>query len=106
VIADATFLRRADRARLAGVATDRGCRHVFIECRAPENVVRARLDARRYSVSESDARWETYLGQRREREPFGPDEPHMVLETEIDLDAIRRQVLERLWCWYQDENCG
>jgi hypothetical protein len=106
VIADATFLRRADRARLAGVATDRGCRHVFIECRAPEDVVRARLDARRYSVSESDARWETYLGQRREREPFGPDEPHMVLETESDLDAIRRQVLERLWRWYQDESYG
>jgi uncharacterized protein len=102
VIADATFLQRADRARLAGVATNRGCRYVFIECRAPENVVRTRLDARRYSVSESDARWETYLGQRRERQPFGPDEPHVVLETGLDLDATRRQALERLWRWYQD----
>jgi len=102
VIADATFLRRVDRARLARVAVDCGRRHVFVECRAPEQLVRARLDARRDSISESDARWQTYLGQRGEREPFGPDESRFVIETESDLETTRRRVLERLWRWYAE----
>lgn len=102
VIADATFLRRSDRARLARVAADCGRRHVFVECCAPEQLVRARLDARLDSVSESDARWQTYLGQREEREPFGPDESHLVIETEKDLETTRGRVLERLWRWYAE----
>lgn len=98
VVADATFIRLADRARLAGVAAACGCPHVFIECRATENVARARLLARRDSLS--DARWDTYLGQRSEREPFGADEPHLVVETDSPPNASW-DLLEPLWAWYQ-----
>ncbi len=98
VVADATFIRLADRARLAGVAAACGRRHVFLECRAPEEVVRARLLARRDSVS--DARWETYVRQRSEHEPFGPDESHLFVETGRVLTAPW-PVLESLWAWYQ-----
>jgi len=98
VVADATFIRLADRAHLAAVAAACGRRHVFIECRAPEDVVRARLLARRDSLS--DARWETYLRQRTEREPFGTDESHLVIDTGRAL-ATPWHVLEPLWAWYQ-----
>ncbi len=99
VVVDATFIRAADRARLAGAATAAGGRHLFLECRAPEDVVRARLLARRDSIS--DARWETYLQQRSARDPFGADEAHLVVDTSRELGGTPWAILAPLWTWYQ-----
>jgi aminoglycoside phosphotransferase family enzyme/predicted kinase len=102
VVADATFLRLADRASLAGVAAACGRPHVFVECRAPEDVVRGRLLARRGSLS--DARWETYVRQRATNDPLGSDEPHLVVDTAGSLDTGLWNILERLWAWYQSSS--
>ena len=87
VIADATFIRAADRQRLATVARRHRRQCIFVECRADEDVIRARLDARGRASSLSDARWETYLGQRARLEPLRPDEPHFVVDTSGDPEA-------------------
>jgi aminoglycoside phosphotransferase family enzyme/predicted kinase len=92
VIADATFLRRADRDRLAAVAARLGRRIVFLETDAPESVVRARLDARP-ADDVSEARFDTYLAQRAAREPFGADEPHVLVATDGPVDAARAAAL-------------
>jgi predicted kinase len=55
----ATFLRRADRRRLAEAAGRHRCRCVFVECRADEELIRARREERATRPSLSDARWET-----------------------------------------------
>jgi predicted kinase len=72
---------------------------MFVECRADEEVIRARLEARERAPSVSDARWETYLGQRARQEPLRPDEPHFVVETSGDLETARAAALRELWRW-------
>jgi predicted kinase len=96
VIADATFLRRADRSRLAAVAARHGRRLVFVETDAPEAVVRARLAARP-ADDVSEARVETYLAQRRSREPLASDEPHVVVDAGGAIGATRAAAIAALW---------
>lgn len=95
VIADATFLRRADRDRLSAVAARHGRPMLFLETDAPESVVRERLAARRPD-DVSEARFETYRGQCGDRDPFRGDEPHSVLSTDCPLAATRRAALTAL----------
>jgi predicted kinase len=98
VIADATFIRRADRDRLRAVAARRGVACVFVECRSAPEVVRARLAART-AADVSEARWETYLDQTRACEPLGDGEPGIVVVTDGTLDQARDDALARLWTW-------
>jgi predicted kinase len=99
VIADATFIRRADRDRLARAARRQRRPCIFIVCRADERVVRARLAAREKGRSISDARWETYVAQRAECDSFGTDECHLVMDTGADLGTARAAALHALWHW-------
>jgi hypothetical protein len=101
VIADATFLRRADRERLARVARQHRRPLVFVECAADEAVVRARLTARAAGPSLSDARWATYLAQRVAREPGAAGEPHLAVDTSAGLEAAWTGTLRSLWQWRQ-----
>ena len=101
VIADATFIRAADRRRLTAVAERRRCPIVFVECRADEAAVRARLEARANAPSLSDARWDTYMAQRGQQEPLGPSEPHVVVDTSGSLATARAAVIPLLWQWRQ-----
>jgi aminoglycoside phosphotransferase family enzyme/predicted kinase len=101
IVADATFIRAKDRDRLAAVAAARRCPFVFVECRADERIVRERLEARQSTASLSDARWDTYVAQRTEWEPFGPDEPHFAVDTGGPLVPARTAAIRRLWPWRQ-----
>jgi len=100
VIADATYQRAADRRALAEVAERHGAPLLFIECRADEQVVRARLDARDAS-SLSDARWDTYLEQRRRFEPVHDEVPRLVVDTSGPLAIARAAAVRALWRWRQ-----
>jgi predicted kinase len=101
VVADATFLRAADRGRLAAAAHRERRPIVFVECRAPADVVRARMEARAAAGSSSDARWDTWVAQRSAWEPFAADEPHVTVDTGGALAAARRAALTALWPWRQ-----
>jgi len=97
VLVDATFLRRRDRDRLARAARARGCRHVFLECRADPEVVRARLETR--APGTSDAGWATYRAQASEAEAVADDEPHLAVDTGGPLATALDAALEALWRW-------
>jgi uncharacterized protein len=97
VVADATFLRRADRDALAAVATRRGRPVIFLDCHADPETIHRRLGAPRIGLS--DARWETYLAQRAERDPFGANEPHRMVDTGGDLADVVEETLPALWRW-------
>jgi aminoglycoside phosphotransferase family enzyme/predicted kinase len=99
VIADATFIRRADRDRLARAARRQRRPWVFVACRADERVIRTRLGARTEGRSVSDARWDTYLEQRERCEPFGADEPYLVVDTGHAPASARAAALRALWRW-------
>ncbi len=98
VLADATFLRRADRDLLVAVAGRRHVPCVFLECRSDEAHVRERLAART-AADVSDARFETYLAQRRAAEPFGDDELRLVVDANPPPAVVRGETLRRLWEW-------
>ena len=98
VVADATFIRRQDRKALAAVAARHRRPLLFLECEADPATVRRRLDARRDGPS--DARWDTYVSQRDEREPFGTDEPHRTLDTAHDLRDVLEEHLPAIWRWH------
>lgn len=101
VVADATFIRRADRDRLAAVARAHRRPLLFVECRADEAVVRRRLEARTAASSLSDARWDTYLSQRAEREPFAAGEPVVDVDTGAAPTAARAAAMRWVWRWRQ-----
>jgi aminoglycoside phosphotransferase family enzyme/predicted kinase len=97
VVADATFIRPADRDLLATTAAAHGRPVLFLECDAAPEVIRRRLDARQGGPS--DARWDTYLQQRAEREPLGPDEPHRRIDTGGEPGDALETVLPIAWDW-------
>jgi aminoglycoside phosphotransferase family enzyme/predicted kinase len=99
VIADATFIRRADREALAAAAARERRPCVFVECRADPGIVRERLGARANGPALSDARWDTYLVQRVRQEPYGDDEPHFTLDAGAGAAAVRDAALAALWTW-------
>ena len=98
IIADATFIRRADRDCLARVAARHGRPCVFVMAEAPAPVVREGLGARA-AGDVSDARWDTYLAQRQVCEPLAADEPRIVIGTDAPMDDVRATALQRLWEW-------
>jgi predicted kinase len=99
VIADATWMRRADRDRLAAVARAHRRPLLFVECVAGESTIRSRLETRAQGPSLSDARWDTYVAQRREWEPLGDDEPRVIVDTGGGTSAARAAALRALWRW-------
>ena len=102
VIVDATFIRRADRDRLAEAARRQRRPYVFLSCQADEAVVRTRLAAREEGHSVSDARWDVYVAQREQCEPFGTDERHLVVDTGGTLASSRAAALRALWRWRRE----
>jgi aminoglycoside phosphotransferase family enzyme/predicted kinase len=99
VIVDATFIRRTDRDRLSRAARGQRRPCVFVVCRADAAVVHARLAARQEGHSVSDARWDTYLGQRERCDPFGATEPHLEIDTGGEPATARAAAVEALWRW-------
>jgi aminoglycoside phosphotransferase family enzyme/predicted kinase len=97
VVADATFIRRATREALASVAARHGSEVFFLGCEAHPDVIRERLDARREGPS--DARWNTYLRQHEEHQPFTPAELHRTVDTGGAVADALDVVLPALWAW-------
>src|SRR5262249_27385268 len=97
VIADGTFIRRADRRALAAVAARHRRPLLFLECEADPATIRRRLDIRQEGPS--DARWETHVRQRAERDPFGAEEPRRTVDTTRDVEDVLEETLPALWRW-------
>lgn len=70
IIVDATFRRRADRARFGTLARNAGTPFVILHAVCPEPTIRRRLDSRQKDRNEpSDGTWEVYL---RQKDGFDP----------------------------------
>lgn len=98
VILDASFRSAAWRARARALATSRGVPFIFLECRAPEAVCRARLRERAGSSSVSDAREDLYDAFVKGYEPVGElsADEHLVVATSAPLRSTVRAVAEAL----------
>ncbi len=87
IILDASFLNSSHRRQAADIAQRCGAVFLIIQCIAPTEVVRERLEKRMRERSDpSDGRWETYL---RQREAF---------------DAIQESEIPHLRTWESGQN--
>jgi hypothetical protein len=92
VIVDAAALRRHEREELRSLAAAEGADFRIVECVAPEPVLRERI-ARRMADDRdpSDATPEVLDLQLRVREPVGPEEAALVLDTDADPATVMRR---------------
>lgn len=98
VIVDATCKKREDRENLRRLAASYGAPFYLIAAESPEDVIRRRLDERvRQGTSVSDGRWEIYLRQRGEFEPFLESEGGlMTVDSSAPLDDTVDALLVRM----------
>ncbi|HEU4592732.1 MAG TPA: AAA family ATPase [Steroidobacteraceae bacterium] len=96
VIVDATFARRAERARFAELARSHGGALTVIFCDAPLPVLQARIAQRERTPDASEADLDVLAWQRAHADPLTSDEAltHIAVDTS-DASALS-QVLDRL----------
>ena len=98
-IIDATFVKAAHRRPFASLAERKGVPILFVECRAAEDEVLRRLDARRGDPAEaSDAGREIYLRQRDAWEPLDeiPPSRRLTVDTGAGLASLPDRVRQAL----------
>ncbi|HET9864498.1 MAG TPA: AAA family ATPase, partial [Steroidobacteraceae bacterium] len=82
IIVDATFGRRAERARFAELARKHGGTLTLISCETPLSVLEARIAQRRRTPDASEADHEVLAWQRTQAEPPGEDEPLQIFTVD------------------------
>lgn len=99
VILDASFKKREHRIQAAALAERLGIRFYVLECICPEETARKRLEKRVLeNKSVSDGRWALYQSQKEDFEPLTdiPVQSHFVMDTSVQPEMIRRQVIEKI----------
>jgi predicted kinase len=101
VVLDASFRSRAFRERAKELARSRGVPFVFVECRAPEDALRARLREREREQGVSDGRLEIFDEFVARWEPVEELESgeHLVLDTSQPIEETERLLRDRLRVW-------
>lgn len=98
VILDATFRRPADLLTARDLARAAGARFAAVECVAPDEVVRRRLDERSRTGGDpwSDATWEIYRAQRAARDAAPQPDLVLPVSTVADVPLQLAAVFEHL----------
>jgi uncharacterized protein len=96
-IIDATFQRREDRARFHGLAVKLGIAVCIVHCKAPPEVLRARVDARRQRGDDpSEADLSVLHWQEMHCEPVQAEESFLLFEAVTDrndvVNTLARQI--------------
>jgi uncharacterized protein len=90
-ILDATFIRRAQREKIARLAERYGIPLLVIHCSTPDAITQNRLRRRAAQGTDiSDGRWDIYVAQKAAAEP--PDEIATSRRLELDTDAPLEQL--------------
>lgn len=101
VVLDASFRSRELRASARELASRHGVPFTFVECRAPDPLLRKRLAARVTGRRVSDGRLEIFDEFRARWEPVEelPSEDHLALDTSRPLEETERTLRARLPVW-------
>ena len=100
VILDASFRKQAWRRDARRLSAETGASFVLIECRAPDDVIRARLETRLRETSDaSDARWELFQQQKAAFEPVAglPRSEHVVVEASAPAPEVTPKALRMVF---------
>jgi len=97
VVVDAAFLGRADREGFIRMAATEGSPVVILDCRAPEHVLRERIDSRAaQNLDVSEATVEVLDYQLATREAFTPEELEAVVAVDTDQDIDYEALAQRI----------
>ena len=101
VVLDASFRTRAFRRLARQLAQEWGAPFFFVECRAANELLRDRLQARERERGVSDGRLAIFDAFVAGWEPVVeiPEEEHVVLDTGVELAETERVLRERLPVW-------
>jgi aminoglycoside phosphotransferase family enzyme/predicted kinase len=96
VLVDATFQREANRQQFLQLAIDCGIRAIWLECTAPADVVRRRLEVRRGDASDAD--WSIYELVRMQWEPGSAftERNHATVESGDDSGSTLKSACDIL----------
>jgi len=95
VILDATFGNKYYRLEAMRLAQDLNSNIIFIECIAPEKIIKERLLKRETQASISDARLDLFEQFKERFEPLNevPEKIHIRINTQSPLDESIQQIL-------------
>ena len=96
VVLDATFQKKKYRKLAYELSERQHALVIIIQCVCPDDIVKKRMNDRLQKKSVSDARWEIYLAQKTTFEPFGPDEPNLLVDTSDDCYEYRMNFYKHL----------
>jgi aminoglycoside phosphotransferase family enzyme/predicted kinase len=96
IIVDATFARRAERARFAELAREHGGTMTLVSCEAPLPVLEARIAERRRAPDASEADHEVLAWQRAHAEPPGKDETLQIVSIDTARETAVSEALAGL----------
>ena len=87
VIVDATFQREEDRLSFLQSAIDCGCRAVWLECTAPAEIAKQRIESRHGDASDAD--WSVYqlVSSRWQTASEQTERFHQRVETGLSCDS-------------------
>lgn len=98
VVLDASFLYKSDRDRALELARECDVPLTILECRAPESVIKERIEKRLQEGTASDGRWEIFQRQKTYFEAI-EEEPgvlHLIINTTIPVPELVEQILSRI----------
>lgn len=99
VIIDASYKRRDERLRAAGTAKELDAGFFLIECTAPEEALKRRLDSRQAAGRDpSDGRWEIYLAQKSDFDAVTEfsSGTHLVVDTGKSPEECLEEALAKI----------
>jgi len=98
VVLDASFMKRSDRMAAHKLAVKYGAAFLAVECIAPDEIIRQRLEERSRAGSVSDGRWEIFAAIKKEYDPVTelPPDEHLILDTASSSGNIIASLLQRI----------
>ncbi len=88
VVIDASFLDKSKRDKLREIAREFNVRLLILWVKAPENLIRERLEKRKGDVS--DGRWEIYLRQKEKYDI--PSEDDIIFIENLSEEDLRKDL--------------
>jgi predicted kinase len=98
VVLDASFRKRSDRLAARDLAAEYGAVFLAVECVAPDETIRQRLEKRSRAGSVSDGRWEIFADIKKDFDPVDelPPDEHLALDTVSPSGNIIASILQRM----------
>jgi len=105
VILDATFSNHHHREEAVRLAKNSDANHIFVECIAPNDLIKMRLLQRKSEEALSDARLHHFEKHKGDFEPLAEVENgfHIRVNTEQPLEKNMQQILSQSYCAFGKE---